>query len=163
MSNASLYSDPEVLCELAKKLPLEVPDIELIIPHRHPFLLIDRVVELVDNERVVAIKNVSFGESFFNGHFPGRPVLPGVIMIEAMAQTGAILAKLSKDGVAPNKVVLLVGVDDVKFKRQVIPGDTLRIEMTSVRKRRPLWIMSGRATVGDALAASATISAMEVA
>lgn len=159
----SFYSDPAAIAELSKKLPLEATDIMRIIPHRAPFLMVDRIIELVDNEKVVAIKNVTFNEPFFVGHFPGRPVMPGVIAIECMAQAGAILAKLSNDGVLPNKVVLLVGVDDVKFKKQIIPGDTLRIEMTSIRKRRPMWVMGGKVTVDDKVVASATISAIEVA
>lgn len=135
--------------------------IEQIIPHRFPFLLVDRILELVDNERCVGLKNVTVNEPFFSGHFPGRPIMPGVLIVEAMAQVGAVLAKKSTDGVAPNKAVLLVGATDIKFKRQVIPGDTLRIEMRSVRKRRPLWIMSGEVTVDGKLVAAATISAME--
>ncbi len=136
--------------------------IQEIIPHRYPFLLIDRVIELVDNERVVAIKNVTANEQFFTGHFPGRPVMPGLLITEAMAQTGAILAKTSTDGVAQGKAVLLVGCDEMKWKRQVVPGDTLRIEMVSVRKRRPLWIMKGTVTVNGVLAASGQITAAEV-
>ncbi len=135
--------------------------IQEIIPHRYPFLMIDRIVEFVDNERVVGIKNVTMNEPYFTGHFPGRPVMPGVMILEAMAQTGAILARRSQDGVGPNKTVFLVGATDCKWKRQVVPGDTLRIEMVSVRKRRPLWIMSGTVTVGDKVVATATISAAE--
>lgn len=135
--------------------------IQEIIPHRYPFLMIDRIVEFVDNERAVGIKNVTMNEPYFTGHFPGRPVMPGVMILEAMAQTGAILARRSQDGVGPTKTVFLVGATDCKWKRQVVPGDTMRIEMVSVRKRRPLWIMSGTVTVGDKVVASATISAAE--
>lgn len=132
-----------------------------ILPHRYPFLLLDRITEFVDGERVVGIKNVTSSEPFFQGHFPGRPVMPGVLMIEAMAQTAAILAKKSSEGVLPGKTVFLVGVDEFKFRRQVVPGDTLRIEMTSVKRRRPLWIMGGTIHVGDNLIASGRISAAE--
>lgn len=135
--------------------------IQQVIPHRYPFLLVDKIVELVDNERVVGIKNVTVNEPFFTGHFPGRPVMPGVLIIEAMAQTAAILAIESTDGVKKGHTVFLVGASDFKWKRQVVPGDTLRIEMTSIRKRRPLWIMGGVVTVDGKLVASGTISAAE--
>ncbi|MBX7143199.1 MAG: 3-hydroxyacyl-ACP dehydratase FabZ [Oligoflexia bacterium] len=140
-----------------------IAQIQKILPHRYPFLLIDRVVELVDNERVVAIKNVTANEPFFNGHFPGNPVMPGVLIVEAIAQTGAILAKTSKDGVGKNMQVLLVGANDVKFKKRIVPGDTLRIVVKSARKRRPLWIMDGEVFVDGKLVATGSISAMEVA
>lgn len=141
---------------------LNIGQIREILPHRYPFLLIDRVVELVDNEHVVAIKNVTANEPFFNGHFPSDPVMPGVLIIEAIAQTAAILAKTSKDGVGPGKQVLLVGANEVKFKKRVIPGDTMRIVVRSHRKRRPLWVMHGEVFVDGKLAASGSISAMEV-
>lgn len=132
-----------------------------IIPHRYPFIMVDRIVEYEDNVRVVGIKNVTFNEPYFQGHFPGRPVMPGVMMLEAMAQTAAVLAKTSTDGVAPGKTVFLVGATDFKWKKQITPGDTLRIEMVSVKKRRPLWIMSGSITVDGKLVASGTLTAAE--
>lgn len=135
--------------------------IRAILPHRYPFLLIDRVVELVDNQKVVAIKNVTLNEPFFQGHFPDLPVMPGVLILEAMAQAAAILAKTSTDGVNPTKSVLLVGANDFKWKRKVVPGDTLRIEMRSVKKRRPLWMLDGEVTVNGKLVTSGKISAME--
>jgi 3-hydroxyacyl-[acyl-carrier-protein] dehydratase len=97
----------------------------------------------------------------YPGHFPGQPVMPGVMVLEAMAQTAAVLAKQSVDGVKPDKTVFLVGATDFKWKRKVVPGDTLRIEMISVRKRRPLWIMSGEVTVDGKFVASGTLSAAE--
>lgn len=136
-------------------------DILRILPHRYPFLMIDKVVEFEDNQRIVGIKNVTFNEPFFTGHFPGQPVMPGVMILEAMAQTGAILAKESQDGVRPEKTVFLVSATDCKWKRKVLPGDTLRIEMRSVKKRRPIWIMSGEVTIGGEFAASCTLSAAE--
>lgn len=135
--------------------------IQAILPHRYPFLLVDRVVEFEDNVRIVAIKNVTHNEPFFSGHFPGRPVMPGVLIVEAIAQAGAILAIESKDGVAKGKTVFLVGMTDFKFKRPVVPGDTLVIEMTSIKKRRPLWIMRGSVHVDGKLVAEGTISAAE--
>lgn len=132
-----------------------------ILPHRYPFLMVDKIIEFVDNERAVGIKNVTINEPFFEGHFPGRPVMPGAMILEAMAQTGAILARESKDGVIATKTVFLIGATDFKWKKQVLPGDTLRIEMVSVKKRRPIWIMRGEATVNGVLVASGTISAAE--
>lgn len=139
----------------------DVTQIQEIIPHRYPFLLVDRIVEIEDNERIVGIKAVTINEPYFQGHFPGRPVMPGVLITEAMAQTAAILARVSTDGVHPDKYVFLVGANDFKWKRQVLPGDTLRIEMKSVKKRRPLWIMQGTVTVDGRLVASGTITAAE--
>lgn len=132
-----------------------------ILPHRYPFILIDKVVEFEDDKRVVAIKAVSGNEPFFQGHFPGRPVMPGVLILEAMAQTGAILAHKSADGVAAGKTVFIVGATDVKWKKMVVPGDLVRIELVSVKKRRPLWLMSAVATVAGKVVASAQLSAME--
>lgn len=139
----------------------DILKIQEILPHRYPFLMIDRVTEFVDNEKVVARKCVSINEPFFNGHFPGRPVMPGVMILEAMAQTGAILALRSTDGVIPGKIIFLTGATDVRFKRQVTPGDVLRIEMRSVRKRRPLWIMTGEVTVNGKVVCSGNITAAE--
>jgi len=139
----------------------DISQIQEILPHRYPFLLIDRVVEFVDNERVVAIKNVTANEPFFQGHFPGMPIMPGVLILEAMAQAGAILAIKSADGVAKGKTVFLVGADDFRWKKKVTPGDTLRIEMKSVKKRRPMWVMSGEVFVDGKIVASGTISAAE--
>lgn len=132
-----------------------------ILPHRYPFLLIDKIVEFEDDKRVVAIKAVSGNEPFFQGHFPGRPVMPGVLILEAMAQTGAVLAHKSADGVAKGKTVFIVGASDVKWKKMVVPGDVLRIELNSVKKRRPLWLMEAVAKVGGKVVASASLSAME--
>ncbi len=143
------------------KVIFDTASILEILPHRYPFLLIDKVVEFVDNQRIVAIKNVTINEPFFPGHFPGQPVMPGVMIIEAMAQAGAVLAKKSQDGVRPEKTVFLVGATDCKWKRKVLPGDTLRIVMTSVRKRRPIWVMAGEVTVNGELVASGTVSAAE--
>jgi len=139
-----------------------IKEIEEILPHRFPFLLVDRVVELIDNERIVSIKNLSINEWFFQGHFPGRPLMPGVLILEAMAQTAAILAKKSTNGVGPDKLLYLVGLNDVKFRREVVPGDTLRVVMQGHKHRKPLWSMKGEAFVGDQLVAMATVNAAEV-
>lgn len=142
---------------------LDVKEIFKIIPHRYPFLLIDRVSEVEVGERIVGIKNVTFNEVFFQGHFPGRPVMPGVLICEAMAQAGAILAHYSrKEERESGKVFVLTGLNRVKFKRTVEPGDQLRLELTALKRRESFWKLWGVATVDGKVAAQAEISAMEV-
>ena len=128
--------------------PLDVPAIERVIPHRFPFLMIDRVIELGD-DRVVALKNVSANEPYFAGHFPGHPIMPGVLQVEAMAQAGAVLAMniLADPGEKP--LVFFLGIDKVKFRKPVVPGDQLRLEVTPLRKGGSIWKMAGRALVDD--------------
>ena len=141
---------------------LDVKDIFKSIPHRYPFLLVDRIVEIDGNEKVVGIKNVSINEGFFQGHFPKRPVMPGVLICEAMAQVGAIFAHNARGGMTDNKVFVLTGLDNVKFKRPVEPGDQLRMELTCLKRRGSFWKMQGIASVDGKLVAQAEISAMEV-
>jgi beta-hydroxyacyl-ACP dehydratase FabZ len=141
---------------------LDVKEILNYIPHRYPFLLVDRIVEIHGDERIVGIKNVSFNENFFQGHFPNRPVMPGVLICEAMAQVGAIFAHNARGGRDDNKVFVLTGLDNVKFKRPVEPGDQLRMELTILKRRGSFWKMLGVATVDGKLVAQAEISAMEV-
>jgi beta-hydroxyacyl-ACP dehydratase FabZ len=141
---------------------LDVNDILKRVPHRYPFLLVDRIVEIQGSEKIVGIKNVSFNENFFQGHFPNRPVMPGVLICEAMAQVGAILADNARGGRDDNKTFVLTGLDNVKFKRPVVPGDQLRMELSCVKRRGSFWKMQGVATVDGKLVAEAEISAMEV-
>jgi 3-hydroxyacyl-[acyl-carrier-protein] dehydratase len=139
------------------------PDLKRILdllPHRYPFLLIDRVLEL-EKGRVLALKNVTFNEPFFQGHFPGVPVMPGVLIIEAMAQSAAVLA-LTEVNADPSLLFMLTGIDKVRFRRRVIPGDQLKLEVKILKYHRPLWRMSGRASVDGEVAAEAELSAMEV-
>jgi 3-hydroxyacyl-[acyl-carrier-protein] dehydratase len=145
------------------KTMLDVKEILKNIPHRYPFVLVDRIVELHGEEKIVGIKNVSFNEYFFQGHFPNRPVMPGVLICEAMAQVGAILAHNARGGVSRNNVFVLTGLDKVKFKKPVEPGDQLRMELTCLKRRGSFWRMQGIATVDGKVVAQAEISAMEIA
>ena len=141
---------------------LDVKEILKHLPHRYPFLLVDRIIEMDGAERIVGIKNVSFNEYFFQGHFPNRPVMPGVLICEAMAQVGAILAQSARGGMNDHKVFVLTGLDNVKFKRPVEPGDQLRLELTALKRRGSFWKMQGTATVDGKVVAQAEISAMEI-
>jgi beta-hydroxyacyl-ACP dehydratase FabZ len=140
----------------------DVKEILKHLPHRYPFLLVDRIVEIHGAERIVGIKNVSFNEYFFEGHFPNRPVMPGVLICEAMAQVGAILAQSARGGMNDHKVFVLTGLDNVKFKRPVEPGDQLRLELVALKRRGSFWKMQGTATVDGKTVAQAEISAMEI-
>ena len=146
---------------MAEECLFDIKDIQDLIPHRYPFLMVDRVVELVDNQRCVTTKCVTINEPYFQGHFPGRPIMPGVLMIEAMAQTCAILAMKSTNGVKQGRAILLVGADEFKWKRQVVPGDVLRIEMTYYKRKGPYWMLKGTVSVDGNLVCSGTISAVE--
>jgi len=141
---------------------LDIKEIFKRIPHRYPFLLVDRIVEIEEDQRIVGIKNVTVNESFFQGHFPHRPVMPGVLICEAMAQVGAIFAYSVGGGLDNGKVFMLTGLDRVKFKRPVEPGDQLRLELTSLKRRGSFWKMWGVAMVDGKIVAQAEISAMEV-
>ncbi len=138
------------------KLPLEAAEIMRIIPHRYPFLLVDRVIELEPGKRVVAIKNVTANEPQFTGHFPDRPIMPGVLMVEAMAQAGAV-AVLSRPEYA-GKLALFAGVDECRFRRTVVPGDTLRMEVTLEKLRGMFGRARAVASVDGEVATEATIS-----
>ncbi len=129
---------------------MDINEIMELIPHRQPFLLIDRVEELVEGERVVAIKNVSYNEPFFAGHFPGEPVMPGVLQIEAMAQAGAVGIMTLEQ--FKGKVGYFGGIKNVKFKRKVVPGDVLRIEVEIDKLKKNIGIGHGTAYVGDEVA-----------
>ena len=147
-------TDEPIMTEL--RLPLEAADIMRIIPHRYPFLLVDRVVELEPGKRVVAIKNVTANEPQYTGHFPDRPIMPGVLMVEALAQAGAV-AVLSLPEYR-GKLALFAGIDACRFRRTVLPGDTLRMEVTLEKLRGMFGRARAVATVGDEVAAEATIS-----
>ncbi len=137
---------------------MDVTEIREYLPHRYPFLLVDRVVELDCPNRIVALKNVSVNEPFFNGHFPELPIMPGVLIVEAMAQAAGILGfKTQNKKPADGSIYLFVGADNVRFKRQVKPGDQLRLQADYVSDRRGIWKFECSAYVDDQLACSATI------
>ena len=134
---------------------MDIKEIMSIIPHRQPFLLIDRVEEIVEGEKVIATKNVSYNEPFFAGHFPQEPVMPGVLIVEAMAQAGAV-AILSMDEFK-GKTAYFGGIKNAKFKKKVVPGDVLRLEVSIEKFKRNAGIGVGTAYVGDKVAAQAEI------
>ena len=135
---------------------LESADIQRIIPHRYPVLLVDRVLELELGQRIVAIKSVSGNEPFFQGHFPGNPIMPGVLIVEALAQTGVVL--MLSDEANKGKLPLFAGIDKLKFRRQVLPGDTLRLELNVTSQRGRVGKGHVRATVDDQVAAEGDLT-----
>lgn len=137
---------------------MDIQEVMRFLPHRYPFLLIDRVIEMENNQRLVALKNVTINEPFFQGHFPVKPVMPGVLIIEAMAQATGLLAMASNPGdITENSLYYFVGIDKARFKRQVVPGDQLRFEVEFHKKKRDIWFFSGTATVDGQLAAAADV------
>ena len=144
------------------QLPLDVMAIQHLLPHRYPFLLVDRVTEFEANKRVVGIKNVTINEPFFQGHFPGHPVMPGVLVIEALAQAGGILTQLSHQSGAEGKLFYLVKIDNAKFSKMVVPGDRLELEVTLKRTIRNMALYQGIARVDGEQVACADILCAEV-
>lgn len=142
---------------ITAKTTLDINDIQRLLPHRFPFLLIDRIVDLERKKRIVAIKNVTVNEPFFAGHFPGAPVMPGVLIVEAMAQAGGVLLFTEVED-RESKLVLFTGIERAKFRRPVVPGDQLRIEVDVRVWRGNAGRMEGAAYVGDKLAAEALVS-----
>jgi 3-hydroxyacyl-[acyl-carrier-protein] dehydratase len=139
---------------------IDIGRIMQVIPHRYPFLLIDRVVDVVLNVSAVGIKNVSVNEAFFQGHFPGHPVMPGVLIIESMAQTSAVLVVETLGAHAEGRVVYFMTIESAKFRRPVVPGDQLRIHVTKERSRGNVWKFSAVARVDGVSVAEATYAAM---
>ncbi|OGT63552.1 MAG: 3-hydroxyacyl-[acyl-carrier-protein] dehydratase FabZ [Gammaproteobacteria bacterium RIFCSPHIGHO2_12_FULL_45_9] len=135
-----------------------IDEIKQCVPHRYPFLLVDRILSYELNRSIVGIKNVTVNEPFFNGHFPVKPVMPGVLMTEAMAQTaGILITKILELPPFHQEIFFLAGLDNVRYKRIVVPGDQLRFEMEVLKVRRELWKFQGMATVAGELACSAEI------
>lgn len=140
---------------------MHIEDIKKILPHRYPFLLVDRVLETTD-EKITALKNVTANEEFFNGHFPGQPIMPGVLQVEALAQAGAILLMTQKVEDPENSIMVFTGIKNAKFRKQVVPGDQLKLEITLGQMRRNFVVMTGVATVDGEVACEIEASAAVV-
>ena len=153
---------------------MDHPTVASVLPHRYPFLLVDRVVELSAGQRIVALKNVTINEPFFVGHFPARPLMPGVLICEAVVQAGGILARSSVDPSvetavspqlsvsSPPRLAMLTGLDRVRFRRQVVPGDQLLMEVEILRRRGTFWKMQGAARVEGQVAAELEFTVVDV-
>jgi len=144
-----------------ESIVLDILDIQKVLPHRYPFLLVDRIVDLVPMERVVGIKNVTMNEPFFQGHFPGNPIMPGVLILEAMAQTGGFLL-LNTENDPSGKLIYFTGINKVKFRKPVVPGDQLRFEIEFLKLKRNICKMKGLAFVEDKMVCEAELTAAVV-
>ena len=139
-----------------------ITEIQKLLPHRYPFLLVDRVVEYVPGQSITAIKNVTINEPFFQGHFPGLPVMPGMLILEALAQAGGVLVSKSLDGPLGDRIFMFTGVEKAKFRRPVVPGDQLVLRCFNFKRRLTLCKMSAQATVDGQVVAEAELSAAVV-
>jgi beta-hydroxyacyl-ACP dehydratase FabZ len=148
-------ADPVTTSDTEKHVIYGIADILKFLPHRYPFLLVDRIVELDDGQRIVGLKNVTINEPFFQGHFPGAPVMPGVLIIESMAQVAGVL--FYRNALDDKKLIMFTSIENAKFRRPVLPGDQLRIEMVLLNRRGNFGRMSGRATVDGKLVAEAIV------
>ncbi len=157
MTETENVNTSQVSAAASKIGPMDILEIQALLPHRYPFLLIDRVLELQRKKKIVALKNVTINEPFFTGHFPGNPIMPGVLVVEAMAQAGAVLL-LSEFPDRKKKLVFFTGIERARFRRPVIPGDQLRIEVEVLAWRRIAGRMDGKVFVDGKLVAEAMIS-----
>lgn len=139
---------------------MDIEDIQRLLPHRYPMLMIDRVIDLEPGLRATGVKNVSINEPFFQGHFPGHPVMPGVLIIEAMAQTAAVVVVATLERERDGSVVYFMSIDQARFRKPVVPGDTMFLHVEKQRSRGNVWKFRGLAKVNDVLVAEATYAAM---
>jgi 3-hydroxyacyl-[acyl-carrier-protein] dehydratase len=137
---------------------MDIREIQKFLPHRYPFLLVDKIIEIIPGTKAMGIKNVTFNEEFFQGHFPGYPIMPGVLIIEALAQVAGILAFHS--GATPGKSVYFMSIEKAKFRKPVVPGDQLKLETNILQHRGNVWKFSGHAIVEDKVVAEAEFTAM---
>lgn len=138
---------------------LNIPEIMKLLPHRYPFIMIDRILELIPNEKVTALKNITINEPFFQGHFPENPIVPGVLIIEAMGQAGAVLAAESLSPEDHGSLIYFMGMDKVKFRKPVIPGDQIIFKVTFIKQRGKVFKMSGVGYVDEKIVAQAELMA----
>ncbi|HMO17031.1 MAG TPA: 3-hydroxyacyl-ACP dehydratase FabZ [Oligoflexia bacterium] len=141
------------------KFPLKNKDILELLPHRYPMLLVDRVFGLSGDDTIIGIKNVSANEAFFEGHFPANPIMPGVLILEALAQLGVIYAKICEEAVDRQGLYVFAGADSVRFRRPVVPGDVLQLEMKLLTRKKRIWKMEGKASVEGEMAAEGVLTA----
>jgi 3-hydroxyacyl-[acyl-carrier-protein] dehydratase len=139
---------------------IEINEIVRLIPHRYPMLLVDKVINIDPGQGAVGIKNVSMNEWFFQGHFPEKPIMPGVLIIEALAQTAAIVVMKSLNLESKGKLVYFMSIEEAKFRKPVLPGDVLQLKVNKIKERGNIWKFKGEAWVGDALASEASFTAM---
>ncbi|MDD5154289.1 MAG: 3-hydroxyacyl-ACP dehydratase FabZ [Desulfovibrionales bacterium] len=138
---------------------INIREILKILPHRYPFLLVDKILECKSGESIKGLKNVTINEPFFQGHFPGQPIMPGVLILEAMAQVGGILAYLSNEEEMKNRLFYFIGLDKVRFRKTVVPGDQIVFDLTMLKRKMKMYMMAGRATVDGKLVAEAELMA----
>ena len=149
-----------ILSELQEKKTIDIGRVMQMIPHRYPFLMVDKVIDVVPNESATGVKNVTVSEPHFQGHFPEKPIMPGVLIIESMAQTAAVLVVETLGAHAEGKLVYFMSVDNARFRKPVVPGDTLMVHVQKERSRGNVWRFRGEAKVDGQLMAEATYSAM---
>ncbi|HMK50406.1 MAG TPA: 3-hydroxyacyl-ACP dehydratase FabZ [Thermodesulfovibrionales bacterium] len=137
---------------------MHIREIQQVLPHRYPFLMVDRIIDLVPGTKAVGIKNITMNEEFFRGHFPGEPIMPGVLIVEALAQVAGVLS--FRSGATPGQSVYFLSIERAKFRKPVVPGDQLRLETTIIQQRGNVWKFSGNATVEGKVVAEADFTAM---